>query len=95
MYEFAVVLLFTAAGGVAAMLALRASAGSAVVRWLAGAFILMLTLNLGLYVWPAIASDVSGAARKAAIAAVIVLAVIAYARLLRAARRAHDRRGGR
>lgn len=93
--EFVFVLLFSAAGAAAAILALRATAGAPAIRWLAIAFLAVLAANIGLYVWPAIAADPVGAAWRAAIAAVAVLAVVAYVRLLRAARRAAARRDGR
>lgn len=91
MYEFALVLLFTAAGGGAALLAWRAASSSPGVRWLTLAFVALLAGNLGLYVWPAIAADPAAAARRTGIAALVALAVWAYARLVRTARRAAAR----
>jgi hypothetical protein len=97
--EFVFVLFFSAGGAAAAILALRATgggtAGAPTVRWLAIAFLAVLSANIGLYAWPAIAADPAGAAWRAGIAAVVVLAVAAYLRLLRTARRAAARRDGR
>jgi len=93
--EFVFVLLFSIAGAAAAMLALRAASGTPAIRRLAIAFLVVLAANIGLYAWPAIAADPVGAAWRAAIAAGVVLAVLAYARMLRAARRAAARRDGR
>jgi hypothetical protein len=95
--EFVFVLLFSAAGALAAILALRATAGKTpgapAIRWLAIAFLVVLAANIGLYAWPAIAADPAGAAWRAAVVLVIVLAAAAYIRLVRAARRAARREG--
>ncbi len=88
MIEAAFTLLFTAAGVVAALLALRAGAGSPAVRWLGVGFLAVAAANLGLYVWPAVAGDPVAAARAAGGAVLLALAVAGYVCLLRAARRA-------
>ena len=95
MTEFAFTLLFTAAGVVAALLALRVGGGSPAVRCLGFGFLAVAAANLGLSVWPAISGDPAGAARMAGIVAVLALAVAGYVRLLRVARRmAGERRDG-
>lgn len=94
MSQVVFVLFFTAAGAIAALLAVRAGAGSPVIRWLAGVFLVVLAANLGFHLWPAIAADPAGAGRLAAITVVIVLAGLAYLGLLRAIRRAAGRKDG-
>lgn len=95
MIELIFVLLFSTAGAVAALLAIRARTGSPAIRWLAGAFLGVLAANLGLYLWPFISADPAGLGWRAAIFAIILLAVFAYARMLRAARRAAEQKGKR
>lgn len=95
MIEFAFVFLFTAAGIGAALLALRVAGDAWPVRLLAGGFVALALANLGLQLWPMLADDPAGAARRAGIAAVLGLAVWGYVLLLRRARRmAADRRDG-
>ena len=95
MTGFVLVLLFTAAGIGAALLALRVAGDAPAVRLLARAFILVALANLAFQLWPAFAADPAGAARLAAVAAVLALAVWGYSRLLRRARRmAAARRDG-
>ena len=93
--EIIFVLLFTAAGVAAALLARRVGSASPAVRWLASAFLIVLAANLALYLWPLIAEDPAGARRGAAIVAGLLLLVWGYVRLLRAARRAAGERNGR
>lgn len=101
MTGYLLTLLFTAAGIAAALVALRLAGDSAPVRWLARGFCLLALANLAFRLWPVIAADPSGTARIALVTAAILLAVIGYARLLRAARRASgsagrcERGGGR
>lgn len=95
MTGFVLVLLFSAAGLLAALLAVRAAPKARAIRWLAIAFIAVLVTNLGLYLWPVIAADPAGMGWKLAIAAVVALAVLAYMRLLRAIRRAARQREDR
>lgn len=94
MYEFAFVLLFSAAGAVAALLALRAGPATPAIRWLARLFLLALVVNLGLYLWPAVAADPGGTVRLGTVAGVLALVGWGYARMLRAARRAADGQPG-
>ena len=95
MTGFAFVLLFTAAGVGAALLALRVAGDAPAVRWLALGFVAAAVANLLLPLWPMIAADPAGAARRAAIAAALAAAAWGYSRLLRKARRmASDRRDG-
>ena len=95
MTGFAFVLLFTAAGVGAALLALRVAGDAPAVRWLALGFVATAMANLGLQLWPLIAADRAGAARLAAIAAALAVVAWGYRRLLRKARRmAADRRDG-
>jgi len=96
MIELIFVLLFSVAGAVAALLAIRAKTGSPAIRWLAGAFLGVLAANLGLYLWPFIsAADPAGFGWRLGILAIILLAVFAYARMVRVARRAAEQKGNR
>lgn len=95
MIELVFVLLFSVAGTVAALLAIRAKTGSRAIRWLAGAFLGVLAANLGLYLWPFIAADPAGFGWWAALLAAILLTGFAYARMLRAVRRAAEERSKR
>lgn len=88
MIELFFVLLFSAAGAVAALLALRATASPPLIRWLSGIFLGVLVANIGLYLWPLIAKDPAGFGWSAALVAVVALALFLYGRMLRAARRA-------
>lgn len=92
MIELIFVLLFSLAGSTAALLAIRAKTGAPAIRWLAGAFLGVLAANLGLYLWPFISADPAGFLWRAAIFVAVLLAVAAYARMLRAARRAAEQR---
>lgn len=91
MTELVLVLLFTAAGVGAALLALRLAGGSPLIRWLVRAFCLLALANLALHVWRVVAGDPGGAVQAAGIAAVLVLIVLAYRRFLRAVRRRAER----
>jgi hypothetical protein len=89
--ELAFVLLFTAAGTGAALLALRLADGSRLIRGLASGFCLLALANLALHVWWIVAGDPGGAARGAAVAALLVAIVWAYRRFLRAIRQRAER----
>ena len=93
MTELAFVLLFTAAGIGAALVALRLAGGSPLVRGLVWGFCLLALGNLALHVWRVVAADPGGTAQAVGIAAALALAVSAYRRLLRALRRRVDRQG--
>lgn len=95
MIELIFVLLFSLAGTITALLAIRAKSGAPAIRWLAGAFLGVLTANLGLYLWPFISADPGAFFWRAAVFVAILLAIGAYARMLRAARRASARKGER
>lgn len=85
--ELAFVMLFTAAGIGAALLALRLAEGSALIRGLACAFCLLALGNLALYVWRVVARDPAGTAQAAGLATLLVVFAFAYRLFLRALRR--------
>jgi hypothetical protein len=93
MIEFAFVLLFTAAGTGAALVALRLAGRSVLIRWLALIFCGLALGNLSLYLWRVVAADLQGAAQAAGIAGSLALLVWGYRRSLRALRRRADRSG--
>lgn len=92
MTELAFVLLFTAAGIGAALMALRLAGESRLVRWLALTFCFLALGNLALYLWRIVAEDPGGAAQLARIAIVLGLAVWGYRLFLRRLRRIAERR---
>ncbi len=91
MTELAFVLLFTAAGIGAALLALRVAGGSPLIRGLVWGFCILALGNLALHVWRVVAADPGGTAQAAGIVGALVLFVWAYRRLLRALRRMAER----
>lgn len=93
MIGFAYVLLFTAAGIGAALLALRVAGDAAPVRWMALGFCLVALANLGLHLRRAVGGDAGVALRAAGVALLVGACVWGYARLIRAARRRAARRG--
>lgn len=93
MTELAFVLLFTAAGIGAALLALRLAGDSPLIRWLVRGFCLVALANLALHLWRVVAEDPGGAARAAGIAAGVAAMAWAYRRLLRAIRKKAERDG--
>ena len=91
MTELAFVLLFTAAGVGAALLALRLAEGSALIRWLVWVFCLLARGNFALSAWRVIARDPAGATQAAVVATVLAIVFLGYRLLLRAIRRRAER----
>jgi hypothetical protein len=90
--ELAFVLLFTAAGIAAALLARRAAGDVPAVRWLTLAFFVLAAGNLALSLWRIIAEDPGGAAQVARVILVLALVASGYRLLLRRLRRMAERR---
>ena len=89
--ELALVVLFTAAGIGAALLALPLAEDSRVIRWLVRIFCVLAILNLGVHVWRVLADDPGGATRAGALFGLLVVLAWGYRLLLRAIRRRRDR----
>jgi hypothetical protein len=90
--ELAFVLLFTAAGIAAALVARRAAGDLPVVRWLTLGFLVLAGGNLALSLWRLVSDDPGGAARAARIIIALAIVAWAYRLLLGRLRRMAERR---
>lgn len=90
--ELVFVLLFTVAGIGAALLALKQSGGTPLLRWLFGIFCALALANLAFHVWKVVAEDPVASGRVVGSLAVILGLVWAYRRFLAAVRRRADQR---